>query len=219
MSTSGTSKRYDREEGERLIVSTCRHFVDRLILPIYSAIDAIRYGVIGLDGNQVPAIKSPKRFDVTTIDMTREELNDAMSNNYSEELKDSLQLKYLEQTVGKDSMRYKTYRTKMLLDPHRNKTDEMKTFLVSQAMLTMDRTSEGYEKTIHELQFSLNFEIILRDAILATPEFFALPLSEQFDLLKESNKTYFSIRPSGQPIEMTTLAPLVNTKDVKQIRE
>lgn len=218
MSTSGTSKRYDREEGEKLIINNCRHFVDRLILPIYAGIDAIRYGVYRDQYvSQIPAIKSPKRFDVATIDMTRLELNDAMSNDYSEELKDALQLKYLEQTVGKDSLRYKTYRVKMLLDPHRNKTDEMKSFLISQALVTMDRDSEPFKLLLAEYQFSLNFETILRNATLAASDFFSMTLNEQYELLKTENQKYVSIRPAGQPIEMATLAPLINSKDVSQL--
>jgi hypothetical protein len=217
MSTSGTSKRYDRDEGEKMIMDTSRHFVERLLSPIYAAIDAIRYGPIGKQGEQTPNIASPKRFDISSIDMTREELNDAMANNYSEELKDVLQLKYLEQTSGRDSYQYKSFRVKMRIDPHRNKNDEMKSFLVSQAYLTMDRTSKEFSNSVEQLQFSINFETLLRNVDLANDHFFQLPISDQYDLLREENKKYFSIRPANQPIEMSTLAPLVNSKDINQL--
>lgn len=219
MSTSGTSKRYDRDESEKMIMDTSRHFVDRLLHPIYAATDAERYGPIGKAGEQVPIITAPKRFDISSIDMTREELNDAMSNNYSEELKDALQLKYLDQTVGKDSIEYKTFRVKMRLDPHRNKNDETKSFLLSQAYLTMNRESEEFSNTIEQLQFSINFETILRDVILKNDKFFQLPIEDQYNLLLTENKKYFSVRPAGQPIEMSTLAPLVNAKDINQMNE
>jgi hypothetical protein len=219
MSTSGTSKRYDRDEGEKMIMDTSRHIVERLLHPIYSATDAIRYGPIGKQGEQVPNIVSPKRFDISSIDMTREELNDAMTNNYSEELKDALQMKYLDQTTGKDSNEYKAFRVKMRLDPHRNKNDETKSFLLSQAYLTMDRTSDEFSKTIEQLQFSINFETVLRDVVLGNDDFFKLPVDKQYELMIKENKKYFSVKPAGQPIEMSTLAPLVNAKDINQMNE
>lgn len=217
MSTSGTSKRYDRDEGEKMIMDTSKHFVDRLLNPIYAGIDCIRYGPIGLQGKQAPIIKAPKRFDITTIDMTRDQLNDAMTNDYSEELKDALQVKYLDQTVGKESIEYKVFRVKTMIDPHRNKTDEMKSFLISQAYLTMDRESEGFKKTVEQIQFSINFEAVLRDAVMKDPEFFFKNVDQQYAVLMEANKAYFSVRPAGQPIEMSTLAPLVNAKDINQM--
>lgn len=217
MATSGTSKRYDRDEGEKMVIDTSRHFVERLLHPIYGGTDAIRYGPIGKAGEQVPNIISPKRFDISTIDITREQLNDAMTNGYSEELKDALQLKYLDQTVGKDSYEYRSFRVKMRIDPHRNKTDEMKSFLQSQAYLTMDRKSPEFASTVEMLQFSINFETLLRDVDLAQDNFFQLSSQEQLALLIEANKKYFSIRPADQPIEMSTLAPLVNAKDVNQM--
>lgn len=219
MATSGTSKRYDRDEGEKMIMDTSRHFVERLLSPIYAATDAIRYGPIGMQGQQVPVIVSPKRFDISSIDMTREELNDAMTNDYSEELKDALQLKYLDQTVGKDSIEYKTFRVKMRLDPHRNKNDETKSFLLSQAYLTMNRESQEFSNTVEQLQFSINFETVLRDVVLKDEDFFKLPTEKQYVALIAANKAYFSVRPAGQPIEMSTLAPLVNAKDINQLQE
>lgn len=219
MSTSGTSKRYDRDEAEKMLVDTSRHFVERLLTPIYGGTDAIRYGPIGKAGEQVPIIISPKRHDISTIDITREQLNDAMTNSYSEELKDALQLKYLDQTVGKDSYEYRSFRVKMRIDPHRNKPDEMKSFLLSQAYLTMDRKSTEFSNTIEQLQFSINFETLLRDVDLANDSFFELTTKDQYDLLLAANKKFFSIRPADQPIEMSTLAPLVNAKDVNQMNE
>lgn len=216
MSTSGTSKRYDRDESEKMIMDTSKHFVGRLLQPMYEATDAERYGPIGKAGEQVPVIVAPKRFDISSIDMTREELNDAKINKYSEELIDMLQLRYLNQMGGKDSLEYKTFRIKMRLDPHRNKTDETKSFLISQAYLTMNRESEEFKKSIEQLQFSINFETVLRDVVLEREDFFQLPIEEQYGLLMEANKAYFSIRPAGQPIEMSTLAPLVNAKDQNQ---
>ncbi|GGH42876.1 hypothetical protein GCM10007423_39850 [Dyadobacter endophyticus] len=219
MNTSGTSKHYDRDEGEKMTMDTSKHFVSNLLQPMYAATDAIRYGPIGKAGEQVPIIVSPKRFDISSIDMTREELNDAMTNNYSEELKDMLQLRYLNQMGGKDSTEYKTFRVKMQLDPHRNKTDETKSFLLSQAYLTMDRESEEFSHTVEQLQFSINFETALRDVVLKQDKFFQLPIEKQYELLIQANKAYFSVRPAGQPIEMSTLAPLVNAKDVNQMQE
>ena len=219
MSTSGTSKRYDRDESEKMIMDTAKHFVGNLLQPMYAATDAERYGPIGKAGEQVPIIVSPKRFDISSIDMTREELNDAKTNHYSEELVDALQLRYLNQMGGKDSREYKTFRVKMQLDPHRNKTDETKSFLLSQAYLTMNRESEEFKKTVEQLQFSINFETVLRDVVLKNEKFFQLPTEEQYVQLIEANKAYFSVRPAGQPIEMSTLAPLVNAKDVNQMDE
>ncbi|MCF2487467.1 hypothetical protein [Dyadobacter sp. CY347] len=219
MATSGTSKRYDRHEGEQMITDASRHLIERVLHPVYAGTDAIRYGPVGKAGDQVPVIVSPKRFDISSIDMTREELNDAMTNNYSEELKDALQVKYLDQTVGKDSIEYKTFRVKMRLDPHRNKNDETKSFLLSQAYLTMNRESEEFSRTIEQLQFSINFETVLRDVILKNDAFFEMAVNEQYELLLAENKLYFSVRPAGQPIEMSTLAPLVNAKDINQMNE
>lgn len=219
MSTSGTSKRYDRDEGEKMLMMTSRHFTERLLVPIYAGTDAIRYGPIGKAGEQTPVITPPKRFDISSIDITREQLNDAMSNSYSEEVKDALQSKYLEQMVGKDSYEYKSFRVKKRIDPHRNKNDETKSFLLSQAYLTMDRTSDEFSATVEQLQFSINFETILRDVDLKYDKFFEMPVDEQYKLLLAENKKFFSIRPAGQPIEMSTLAPLVNAKDINQLNE
>lgn len=219
MSTSGTSKRYDRDESEKMIMDTSRHFVDRLLQPIYAATDAERYGPIGKAGEQVPIITAPKRFDISSIDMTREELNDAKQNKYSEELIDMLQLRYLDQMGGKDSIEYKTFRVKMRLDPHRNKTDETKSLLMSQTYMVMDRASDEFRNAVEQLQFSLNFETVLRDALLANDDFFQLPVDKQFELLRAENQKYFSIKPAGQPIELSTLAPLVDVKNQTQTGE
>lgn len=219
MSTSGTSKRYDRQEGEQMITDAARHLIERVLQPSYAGTDAIRYGPVGKAGDQVPVVVSPKRFDISSIDITREELNDAMTNNYSEEIKDFLQLKYLNQTAGKDSIEYKTFRVKMRLDPHRNKNDETKSFLISQAYLTMDRDSDALANALRQLQFSINFETVLRDVMLENEDFFKKTAKEQYDLLIAAHEPYFSIRPAGQPIEMSTLAPLVNAKDINQMAE
>jgi hypothetical protein len=217
MSTSGTSKRYDRDEGEKMIMDTSRHFVERLLSPIYAAIDAIRYGPIGKHGNQIPVIVSPKRFDISSIDIIREQLNDAMTNNYSEELKDALQLKYLDQTVGKDSYQYKSFRVKMRIDPHRNKKNETKSLLLSQAYLTMDTASEEFSATVEQLQFSINFETILRNVDLANDKFFEMSVQDQYRLLLEENKKYFSIRPQGQLMEVGPLSPLAKAKERNEL--
>jgi len=218
MATSGESKRYDRAEAETMVMDVSNHFTTGLLSPVYEATECIRYGPVNKMG-QKPIVKSPKRFDLNTSDATREELNDAMTNKYSEELKDSLQIKYLEQKDGKDSEGYKILRIKTRLDPHRNKTDEMKSFLISQAYLTMDRESDTFKETVKQIQFSINFEAILRDAIMLTSDFFEKTSKEQYDILMEQNDKYFSIRPAGQPIEMSTLAPLVNAKDINQMSQ
>lgn len=217
MATSGTSKRYDRDEEEKLLVSTARHFVENILIPIYSAIAAARYGQNGDYEEFVPYIKAPKRFDITTLEITREELNDAMQNGYGDELKDALQLKYLEQTAGKESLRYRIFRLKMRLDPLRNMNPEMKTLLESQATMTMDRTSDGFLQTVKEIQFSRNFDICLRNASMSDDEFFNKELKDQYEILLKENEKYFSIRPANQPIEMTQLAPLIDVKDLTQL--
>jgi hypothetical protein len=219
MSSSGISKRYDRAEAENMVMDVSNHFTLKLLRPVYEATDCIRYGPVNMHGQQKPTVKSPKRFDLNTIDATREELNDAMQHEYSEELKDSLQIKYLEQKDGKESDGYKILRIKSRLDPHRNKTDEMKSFLISQAYLTMDRKSDEFRETVKQIQFSINFEAVLRDAIMEDPDFYLKTTQEQYAILMLKNETYFSIRPADQPIEMSTLAPLVNAKDVDQMNE
>ncbi len=216
MATSGTSKRYDRAEFEALQVDTAKHFAKELLGPLYTAADAIRYGPAGKAGQQVPTIKSPRRFDISTADITREELNDAMKNNYSEELKDALQLKFIKQTAGEDSHPYKAYRVKMMLDPYRNMDSESKEFAKSALMVNADRKSPEFTERMRALDFSLAFDQLIKNATLADPEFYDKKLDEQNKLLETEHAKYFSVKPAIEPIENATLAPTINVKDVNQ---
>lgn len=207
---------YDRAEYEAMQVDTAKHFAKELLGPMYAATDAIRYGPAGKAGVQVPIIKAPRRFDISTADITREELNDAMTNDYTEEIKDALQLKFLKQIAGEDSISYKALRVKMLLDPFRNQDNESKQFAKSSLFLMGDRDKPEFTENMRAIDFSMEFDLLVKKVLLAKPDFYDLKIEEQNTLLETEHLKYFSIKPAGQPIEMSTLAPLVNVKDANQ---
>lgn len=216
MSTSGTSKRYDREEAEKVLVDTAKHFTEELIIPAFAAIDAIRYGPAGKATLQLPVVKSPKRFDISTNSETREELIEAMNGKFSQEIIDALQLKRLEQIAGKDSIFYRSYRVKMLLNPFRNLGDESLQFAKDALFLKGDRTKGEFNAKLQEYDFSLDFDLLIRNLLLVNPEFYDLELQEQKTLLDAEAVKYFSVRPAGLQMEFSQLTPLTDVNDIDQ---
>jgi len=188
LEVSGASKRYDREEMYRSLNNEGAHLVGWILQRVFEFIDAQRYGPAGRKGKQTPTILVPVRYNLENAELVRQELNDAKLNKYDSTIIEGLEKKMLEYSLGKTSEQYRRYDLRTRMDPFRDMNDEIKFYTLGiQYMLY----APGPEQilAIERMFLSINFDGLVSDCVLETPEFWQLDLNAQREVLMAKNRT------------------------------
>lgn len=224
---SGTAKRMDREELYRELNTQAAHVI-AILIGLYQQTDNSRYANFPYRGKQTPEIPVPVRFNLENAELTREELNDAKIKEYDPAIIQVLEAKFLEYNVGKSSLEYKQYITRVALDPFRNmNTDEKNMFL--NIAYTVQKDGDARNRAIERILFSAFLDSLMIDAQLERDDFYTLPVKEQNEILKNLFSTYYdgareatlSIDPATGLAVMNQFAvkPSVNIQDTNQTNE
>lgn len=218
---SGKAKFYDREEMYRILNTLAAHFCDLLQFAYY-CVDCQRYGPVGRQGEQLPQVLVPVRFAIENSEMIREELNNAKSNKYDSTIIEALETKDLLYIVGENSDEFQRYRLRKRLDPYRDMSDEMKAYTLG--IYLRNQESEEQKRAIARILFSIHFDGLVSDALLADGDFWTLTLEQQKTKLVELNTQLvgpFTVgtdatgkMPKLEPLQLT---PPVNTQLADQI--
>lgn len=213
---SGISKKYDRGELSQLLTNVSRFLKEEIFDTVFECIDSIRYGFSGKSGQQLPVVSTPKRFDLSTEEITRLELEQAINKGFDSSIIDSKTLKYIEQATGKESEFYKKYELRMKIDPYRSLTNEDKSFEIANLFVTADRESEQFNHQLRKLYFSKNFEACLQEALITNADFWAKEVKDQKAILESINDQLFSVLNKDKEVIALALRPTVDIKNNNQ---
>lgn len=216
-SQSGVAKREDKEEGIRFIINMAEHICNNLLNWAFWCVGSIRFGINGNQLNLMPSINIPKRFNLDTIDEVRGQLAEAIDKKMDSGVIDTYQLKLLKLEAGVESLEYKRYHLRMLLDGYRSMSEQQKWFAIGNLAVLGDRKSESYLNAVKSYQFSINFDKIYQDAILKYDIFDELSTVEKEKIMIEISTKYETIKPAEEPIEQLTQNPPVNVTNLTQV--
>lgn len=223
LAESGTSKRADREALYRELNTQAAHLCSLLRIT-YTFIGQQRYGVT----TSLPTVVEPVRFSIENAELTREELAEAVKNGYDNNLRKPLEKKLIAYQTGKDSLYYRRYALRELLDPLPGKDDEAKLFLLATMRVILTAGSKELQQITEETALSLFFDGILSAELRKSGEaFWSLDPTAQYDrmLTEAKNRVGTLAGPmidpaTGKPLaagSMATLQPFVNVKNNNQI--
>lgn len=222
--TSGTSKRYDREELYRELNTQSAHIL-WFLTKLFLQGDGIRYTKMSYVGQQVPEIMNPVRFNLENAELTREELNDAKDKEYDPALVTILEKKLLEYNVGKKSQEFAQYETRLSLDPFRAMNSDEKNMVMG-LTLTFLKPGPKTEALMKEFVFSILLDALMIEAENEIEDFYSLPMRERRIKLKALLEQYFEgvkdiqleVDPQTglpKPVQ-TSIKPPVNVQDINQ---
>lgn len=222
--TSGTSKRYDREEMYRELNTQSAHLLD-IMGKLYQVCDGIRYTNHPYVGEQVPEIMVPVRFNLENAELTREELNDAKDKEYDQAIVDVLEKKFLEYNVGTESLEFNQYETRLKLDPFRYMNSDEKNMHIGVAVTHL-KEGKKRDEMVKKIFFSIMFDALLIQAEQEIDAFYDLPMNERHKkLLGYMDELYDGTREVIIPVDQntgvgqtpqTTIKPAVNVQDMNQ---
>lgn len=222
--TSGTSKRYDREEMYRELNTQSAHLLG-LMKNMYQSCDGIRYTNHPYVGKQVPEIMVPVRFNLENAELTREELNDAKDKEYDQAIVDVLEKKFLEYNAGVESLEYNQYETRLKLDPFRSMNSDEKNMVIG-VFVTHLKEGKERDNAIENIAFSIMFNALIIRAEQEVEGFYELPMKERNKKLREFMKdVYGGTRPVIIPVNantgvgetpQTVIKPAANVQDMSQ---
>lgn len=220
---SGASKRYDREDSYRELNTQAEHFI-QLALSQCICIDAFRYGPSNKQGQQIPSILVPTRFNLENSELTREELNDARGKDYDSAIIEALEEKFLGFVAGKQSPQYKRYVTQKMLDPYRGYTLEEKQMFLSLSFQYL-KTGPKRELMLKQIFFSMAFDAVLSEVIIEDAEFYTLDEKEKrAKLIAAFDKYYEGLVETPAQLQTVdfqqqTVKPPINLQEANQILE
>ncbi|CCG99833.1 hypothetical protein FAES_1823 [Fibrella aestuarina BUZ 2] len=218
---SGTSKRFDREELYRELNTQASH----LCALLQQTFDAITYQRYGPDAPR-PVVIEPVRFSLENAEETRQELIDAVKNNFDANLRKPLEKKLISYQTGPDSDEYRRYELRERLDPYPNLDLEKKLFLAASIRVLYKPGSAQLQLAIEEVMLSAYFEAILNEQLRDSgPGFWLLDNKAQYTRMMESARkrvgpmSELPIDPAtGKPINgKITLEPPVDFKNTNQV--
>lgn len=217
VSQSGIAKAYDSREGEMNLVVAGKHGGEKLEW-LFHSIERIVFAASGGLRDQLPQIRTPKRFDIEGVETLSKRLTDAIKNGFSPEVVYTLQLKYLEVVAGKDSDEYRMYQLRKRIDPYWSLDFEALNFEQTQAFQFMDKTSEAFQKKNALIELSKNFEMLVQDAVETTPNFWQLPTTAKRTKLIELNAQYMAVRTDNFEIAPVQIQPSVKLNKLDQLK-
>lgn len=209
---SGTSKRYDREEGYREVNTQGAHIIN-IMGQQYSCTENIRYGLIKRpEESQTPSIIVPIRLNLENAELTREELNDAKSKGYDPAIIEALERKLIQYIVGENSDLFKRYETKVSLDPFRSLTIDQKNMA---AGLTFAMLKEGTQRTsaLKELFLSIYFDSLIVSCVNKHADFYQKEVSERNTILRTEFQLVFGEIQEGN--ELSQSLPTMSSFNIK----
>ncbi|WP_028664419.1 hypothetical protein [Runella zeae] len=214
---SGTSKRYDREEGYREVNTQGAHLLD-VMSQQYETIENMRYGVIKRSNeSQVPSIIVPIRLNLENAELTREELKDAKSNNFDPAIVEALERKLIQYNVGENSDIFKRYETKVMLDPFRSLSLDQKNMAIG---LTYSVMKDSPERTsaIKELLFSVFFDSLIVICTSKSDGFYKLDVKGRNEIIRKEFELMFSELHAGNVLNVNSvnIKPAANLQDENQ---
>lgn len=222
LDTSGTSKRYDREEFYRELNTQGDHILE-ILEEGYRWADALRFAPSGRAGEQVPEVLRPVRFNLENAELTREELNNAKDKKYDSSLVSAYELKMLQYTTGEQSDSYQRYVAKVKFDPYRTITYQEKLLQTAEIYTKMKPDDARTIRAMQELYFSINFDGLVSRALREDPDFWVRDDKTQYELLQRYNLELMGdLRPEVMPVEQMpkntqmTIQPGANLENVKQ---
>ncbi|GAB3272797.1 hypothetical protein GCM10027347_44680 [Larkinella harenae] len=225
LATSGTSKRYDREEFYRELNTQADHILE-LLEEGYKCADAIRFAPSGRAGEQIPKVLRPVRFNLENAELTREELNNAKDKKYDSALVSAYEIKMLQYTTGEQSDHYRRYMAKTKFDPHRTLTYQEKLLQTNEIFTKMKPEDPKTRLAISELHFSVNFEGLVSRALREDPDFWLKDDKQQYETLQRYNEDLIGeLRPAPMakeempPTTQMKVQPGVDLENVTQTVE
>lgn len=213
---SGIAKAYDSREGEMNLVVAGKHGGEKLEW-LFHSIERIVFAASGGVREQLPQIRTPKRFDIEGVETLSKRLQDAIKNGFSAEVIFTLQLKYLEVVAGKDSDEYRMYQLRKKIDPYWSLDFEALNFEQTQCFQFMDRQSEAFQRKNALIELSKNFEMLVQDALATTPNFWQLDTISKRAILVEINSQYMALRTDNFEIPPVNMRPTVNAEQINQL--
>lgn len=214
---SGIAKAYDSREGAMNLVVAGKHGGEKLEW-LFHSVERIVFGAVGGLQDQLPEIRTPKRFDIEGVETLGQRLKDAINGKFSAETIYTLQLKYLEAVAGKDSDEYRMYQLRKRIDPFWSLDFEALNFEQTQSFQFMDRQSDAFQKKNALIEMSKNFEMLVQDAVATNPQFWKLPIPKQREELIKLNESYVALRVDEFKIEPTQMQPGVKISSADQLK-
>lgn len=217
LAQAGVAKRYDAKEGEMNLVTAGTHAGAKLSW-IISCTGQLVYGTLGGVKEQLPTIRTPKRFEIEGIDTVGERLNQAIQNKYSPETIYTLQLEYLRSVAGENSDEFRMYQLRKRIDPYWFMGFEALNFEQAQIFNTMKRDGQAFQKKNQLIELSKNFEMLVQDAISQDENFWKKKPSEQRTLLMAANLEYVDVRTDNFEITPVAMQGMVSVQDTNQLK-
>jgi len=136
LNQSGKAKEIDRDELNNFVYQIAYHLVENILKPIYYFINEWRYKdyvpVPETRENMLPRINIPERFDLLTENIVGEQLAQAITNKFSDEIIENLEMEYVGIHFNNHPDILERVKAKKELDPFAGKNNDEKNNLLLQ---------------------------------------------------------------------------------------